>query len=439
MRTQHLMEAKTVRLTMALAAIAVINNAAFASQKFALAGYKMDGSPDITFGNGGKVVTNFPGASSAHASAMVVDSLSRLVVAGTADGLFALARYNSNGTLDTSFGDGGRVITDFTRINDNQYWNGANAIAMDGQGRIVVAGTMTGNIALARYSSDGSLDLTFDDDGLVKTNFQCDFDWCSKANGIVMDEAGRILVAGTAVRASPVSPSEPDEMFLLARYNENGSLDNTFNWDGLVNFNVFDEPCFNNGCEQRRTTEEEANGIAIDASGRIVVAGRVRYIAWNPSASEYNFWGAFMVLRYLPNGTLDSSFSDDVNSSEDGWTYIFETGYLSSAQTLPTSAALAVTIDKNEKILVAGYAVSGNGIASFALARLLSNGKLDSTFAGDGKDIITYWGWYPASAGAIKLDGAGNILAAGWAQTANARFALARWLPDGALDTTFGK
>jgi uncharacterized delta-60 repeat protein len=200
------------------------------------------------------------------------------------------------------------------------------------------------------------------------------------------------------------------------------------------------QPCFNYGCPQRQTTEEEANGIAIDASGRIVVAGRMRYIAWSPYDSEepYYFWGAFMVFRYLPNGTLDSSFSDDVSSNEDGWTYLFETGYLSSAQTLPTSAALAVTIDKNEKIVVAGYAVSGNGIASFALARLLSNGNLDSTFAGDGKDTITNWGWHPASAGAIKVDGAGNILAAGSAQTANARFALARWLPDGALDTAFG-
>jgi uncharacterized delta-60 repeat protein len=229
-------------------------------------------------------------------------------------------------------------------------------------------------------------------------------------------------------------------MYLLLRYNEDGTLDNTFDGDGRVIFNKFDAPCLNVACEEPLTTEEETYGIAIDPTGRIITAGRFRYIAYDPTnqgSGPYYFWGAFIVFRYLSNGTLDSSFSDDADPYDDGWTYIFETGYLSSAQTLPTSAALALTIDTNEKIVVAGYAVSGNGIASFALARLLSNGNLDSTFAGDGKDTITYWGWHPASAAAIKVDGAGNILAAGHAQTANARFALARWQPNGALDTAF--
>lgn len=430
---------KVIQVVMALVALMLANSVSFAGRRFALAGYKMDGSLDQSFGQGGKIVTDFPNISNAQASAMAVNSSQRVIVAGRADGLFALARYYSNGSLDTNFGNSGRVTTDFTWVNDNQPWNGANAIAIDQQGRILVAGTAAGKVALARYNSNGSLDLTFDNDGKVVTGFfPCDFDWCSQANAIAIDQAGKILVAGTAVRKSPVSPGEKDEMFVLARYNENGSLDETFNNKGWITFNALETPCVKFECDQPETTEERANGIAIDANGGILVAGGMRHIAYGNNAAEpYYFWGAFIVFRYLPNGTLDTSFSDDINPSEDGWTYIFETGLLNSAQTLPTSEAQAISVDNNGKIVVAGKAVSGNGIETFAVARLQLDGTLDTTFAGGGKDNISYWGWIPAQATAIKIESSSTILAAGRAQTANAKLALARWLPAGALDTSF--
>src|SRR5439155_10672104 len=140
---------------------------------FALARYNADGSVDLTFGSGGRVVTDFGGDDAAFALAVQPDG--KIVVAGVSTGGgsmdFALARYDSDGALDATFGSGGRVVTDLGGQDE------AFALVVQPDGRLVAAGASTaaGNLdldfALARYNTVGTLDATFGAAGQVVTGF----------------------------------------------------------------------------------------------------------------------------------------------------------------------------------------------------------------------------------------------------------------------------
>jgi uncharacterized delta-60 repeat protein len=135
---------------------------------FALARYNPDGSLDAGFGSGGKVITSFGGIDQASAVSLQPDG--KIVVAGQTDtGIsidFALARYNPDGSLDGAFGSGGRITTNFTGTSDDL----GSAVALQSDGKIVVGGTSDDNFALARYTPAGILDTTFGSAGLVTTN-----------------------------------------------------------------------------------------------------------------------------------------------------------------------------------------------------------------------------------------------------------------------------
>jgi uncharacterized delta-60 repeat protein len=178
-----------------------------------LARYNSDGSLDTSFGTAGLVTTSFSGTD-ATASNLVVKSDGRLVVTGTYGSAvgterFALARYNSDGSLDSSFGNAGLVITAFP---------GSDAFgaigALQADGRIVVAGTNYNftsteyRFALARYNSDGSLDTSFGTGGLVTTFFGTQTE---SPSAVAIQPDGRIVVAGTTGTSTSYG-------FALARY-----------------------------------------------------------------------------------------------------------------------------------------------------------------------------------------------------------------------------
>src|SRR5207245_5340246 len=157
---------------------------------FALARYNADGTLDPSFGGGGRVLTNFAGRD--EASALALQSDGKIVVAGFsgAGGRqdFAVARYNPDGSLDPSFGSGGRVLTDFGGDDE------AAALALQSDGKIVVTGFSFSDaggsdIALARSNPDGTLDASFGSGGRVLTDF-------GLASGLVLQSAGRIVGAG---------------------------------------------------------------------------------------------------------------------------------------------------------------------------------------------------------------------------------------------------
>ena len=172
------------------------------------------------------------------ATAVALQADGKIVAAGpTSDpsidfraGNFALARYHPNGTLDTTFGGDGQVITDFG--GDEQ----ATAVALQPDGKIVVAGwsvisSTTGlpDFALARYLPNGTLDTTFSGDGLVTTHIGSSGNDAARATAVALQADGKIVAAGWSVTSSTGHRS-----FALARYQPNGSLDTTFSGDGLV-------------------------------------------------------------------------------------------------------------------------------------------------------------------------------------------------------------
>ncbi len=351
-----------------------------ADGKFALARYKPSGRLDRSFSGNGKVTTQVSAnhkrderLSRAYAGA--IDSHGRIVAAGVAFGkLFGerigLARYKPNGHLDRSFGDHGEVRT---LIGSKYGGDWAQAITIDPDGRIVVAGTgPPGNSwLLARYKPNGKLDRSFGAHGTIATPFT-DYDG---ALSIAIDSQGQIVAGGFAKRD-----------LALARYEPNGKLDPSFGDGGKVRTNF--------------PGLASANSIAIDSQGRIVATVDSR---------EPDKVRRFTVARYLADGSLDGSFGN---------------GGVVTTDFPDHSVAQDVAIDKSGRIVVAGRAASP-GHRKFALARYLPDGNLDPTFSHDGKAITTFGsGKEVQGANGAAIDDRGRIVAAGYAR---GKFALARY------------
>jgi uncharacterized delta-60 repeat protein len=220
------------------------------NQDFALARYNSNGTLDTTFGTGGKVTTDF-GTVQDEAFALAVQPDGKLVAAGAAGGPgdFALARYNPDGTLDTSFGTGGKVTTDFGGFDQ------VAAVAVQADGKLVAAGTTEGSsavFALARYNPDGTLDTSFGTGGKVTTDFARPGGSFDQANGLVL-QGSKLVAAGTA---GPL----PGFVFALARYRADGTLDPSFGSHGTVTTD------FGGGTN-------EANALALQPDGKPVAAG----------------------------------------------------------------------------------------------------------------------------------------------------------------------
>ncbi len=167
----------------------------------------------------------------------------KVVVSGYSNNDFVLARYSSTGVLDTSFDGDGKVTTDF---GGNNY---GYALAVQADGKLVVAGESNSNaIAVARYNDNGSLDTSFDGDGKVTTSL----------GGVVLGRAltiqdGKLLVAGSTNVGGSYD-------FALTRYNSDGSLDTTFDTDGKVTVDFNGNP-------------DVAYAVRVQSDGKIVVAG----------------------------------------------------------------------------------------------------------------------------------------------------------------------
>jgi uncharacterized delta-60 repeat protein len=268
----------------------------------ALARYKPNGSLDTSFSGDGKTTTPFgglyvgdrcEGSCHDHARSVAIDSHDRIVIAGGSFHDFALARYKWNGTLDGSFGFGGKVKTDFGGGDV------ARSVAIDAGGRIVAAGNAGDDFALARYEPDGGLDPSFGSGGQVTTDFGTP---STRANSMAIYSRGKVVVAGQRGSAS-------GRKFALARYKENGDLDRSFGNGGKV-ITIFVDRYVG------------ATSVAIDSRRRIVAAG-----------------GKSDLARYKPNGRLDRSFSGNGKVTT-GW------------RALPGNS---VAIDSRDRIVVAGW------------------------------------------------------------------------------------
>ena len=246
---------------------------------FALARYNANGTLDSAFDGDGTLTMDI-GAGDADAStSMVLQADGRIVVAAGAMDLggggsrgLVLGRFNANGNLDNTF-DGDGLLT--TQIDGPGGM--VVSMALQADGKIVVAGSSAGDFLLLRYNSDGSLDTMFDGDGMLTTSIGA-FD--DQARSLVVQPDGKILVAGRSWNGLNYD-------FALARYNANGSPDTTFDGDGKLTTAV-------------GTSDDAANSVALQADGKIVVAGL-------DSGGGAN-WA---LARYNSDGSLDNRFDGD--------------------------------------------------------------------------------------------------------------------------------
>jgi uncharacterized delta-60 repeat protein len=208
-----------------------------------------NGEPDPSFGTGGLVVTDFPGLY-AGASALALAADGKIVVAGSA-GLtgnldFAAARYDSDGTLDETFGTGGRLVVD---AGGGTYVEGARAVVIEDDGRIVLGGVSdvpSGNgFVLLGLLSDGSVDASFGSSG----KFEPDLGTWTECHDVVLQRDGKILAVGLV--------GDFDRPMIALRLLRNGALDPSFGEAGIA----------------RLRAPGGAEGAAIDASGRLLLAG----------------------------------------------------------------------------------------------------------------------------------------------------------------------
>lgn len=301
------------------------------NSEFALMRFNADGSVDSSFGFRGTVETQI-GLSDDRIQCIAIDNVGRIVVGGySSNGVnldFAIARYLSDGTLDSTFGAGGKVTTAIGTDEDIIY-----GLAIDQLGRIVVAGSTDDigqpkDFALARYTASGALDSTFGNGGKVRTPIGTDQD---VIHSLVLDASDRIVVGGYSGVATDADYGD----FAVARYTSTGTLDSTFGIGGIT------VTKFTLGMDQ-------INSLAIDSLGRIVAAG------------SFGFSAGSALARYNSNGFLDASF-----------------GSAGKVMTVigPGSAFGGVAIDS------AGRIISGG-----PLARYNPDGSLDTSFGQAGVD-----------------------------------------------------
>jgi uncharacterized delta-60 repeat protein len=341
------------------------------------------GAVDSTFGTGGLVMNGFgPYASTFNAAAAQADGKTVAVgyLYNGSNNDFLAVRFNADGSLDAGFGTGGVVVTSTTSAEV------AEAVVIQPDGKIVVAGTSSSDFAVLRYNTDGTPDASFGTNGSVVTPVLSGTD---SGRDLVLQPDGKIVVAGT-------SNNGTNDDFALVRYNTDGSLDTSFDTDGKVTAAI-------------GTGTDQAWAVSLQPDGALVVAGE--------STSD------FAVARFTTAGALDTSFDTD--------------GKLVFAMGLSTDTAQDVAIQSDGKILLTG---TTNGYGQ-ALARLNPNGTFDTSFDGDGKRLTIIASSNFGEGYSLHLLGDGKILAggAGYATSSSSiDLALLRYNADGSLDTSFG-
>ena len=362
---------------------------------FGVTRYNTDGSLDSSFGSGGKAATDFSEGSIFAADLAIQPDGKIIVVGGNSSNTiaeFILVRYNSNGSLDSSFGSGGRVRTDFDNNRDS-----ASAVLILPDGHIIVAGVatirFTGNdFALARYNSNGSLDTAWGNGGRVTAHI---FGLNDIVSSAVLQPDGKIIVAGFTSTDNGMVPL-PNFDFVLTRFNADGSLDSTFGSGGrmITDFFGFDD---------------KAADVALQADGKILLAGY---------AQDKSGGFDFALARY-DDSDLDSTFGNGGKVTTD---FVGLNDFASD-----------LVVQPNGKIVVVGYNF-GSGDSNFYLARYnSSDGSLDSTFGSGGKVITDFGGMSDDRAFGVALQPDGKIVAAGMSipsgsDITGSNFAVARYL-----------
>jgi uncharacterized delta-60 repeat protein len=345
-----------------------------------------DGSLDPTFGTGGVVTTDFS-YNDDEGYGLAVDDLGRIVLAGHSRWVYPMnmtvARYLPDGSLDPSFGSGGRaVLTSVARVY-------TRAVALDDLGRIVAVGTAGAGVAVARLLPDGTPDTTWSasPEGIRLISIPGVAPSISNVQGLAIDELGRVVFSGSWWR------SWGNSVGFVARLLPTGSLDTSYGIDGVAWIDL--------------TNNLTMRSLVLDNEGRAVAGGTDGV--------------ALVLARFTTDGRPDTTFDEDGVALYDPSTR-FE-------------LASALAVDSFGRVLAG--AVAGDP-GRFAVLRVLDDGTADAGFGGgDGWSTIEN-SLSSEGAQAIQLDHNGRIVVAGWPENPAVHFGVARFLPDGTPDPNFG-
>lgn len=359
------------------------------------------GTLDPSFGMAG---TNTTGTSSswevARAVALLPDG--KIVVGGTNGASGNVSRYNSDGSLDLNFAEGGVASLGSVSIKD---------IAVQNDGKIVAVGSISGSrsssdleIMLARFLSDGSLDPSFGANGIAQTEIGPTYE---AGSALSFQSDGKIVVAGFQITAPDVNVTSSD--FLLARFDQDGFMDNSFGVNGSIVTDFFGG-------------YDRLQDIALDSSDRIIAVGHATNIAGSRD---------FGIARFDVHGSLDPSFG--MNGK-----VITDFGSAIGSSIGSSDRADSVVIQPDGKILAGGDATYSGG-TDMAIARYLLDGTLDTEFDDDGKVVTDIRGNdYLRS---LAIDNDGKILAGGFTRPSGVEsgdLSLIRHNTDGSFDLGFG-
>jgi uncharacterized delta-60 repeat protein len=362
----------------------------------AITTFGQPGTLDHSFGGNGLVRTPLDFGAGGEGAAVQSDG--KIVVAGwyyPNDYMtnFLVARYNINGTLDNTFagGDGEQGIS---------FGNQSEGIkvAIQSDGKIVAVGSIRDNgihaLVVVRLNTNGTMDNSFGTGGKVQVTT---LGW-SEGSGLAIQSDGKILVTGY---------SDPQNQGLpaIARLLSNGTTDNTFGVQGKILLPLTDPQSGINYTD-----------IAMQADGKIVLCGTVfHYIS---GVKEILTW------RVNANGTTDITYGTNGT--------VFET-----VGSYSNSGAHAVKIQSDGKIVVGGYYQTGASDSNFLVIRYNANGTHDNTFAGNGRAGVSFS--HSAEGTGIALQSGGNVIIGGYVRSSQDEdFAMARLLTNGTLDTHFG-
>jgi uncharacterized delta-60 repeat protein len=319
------------------------------TNEFAVARYNTNGSLDSSFGSQGIVTTSV--GSGAFVSAVAIDVNGNIDVVGNAQGGFALVRYTTTGSLDTSFNKTGLVITTASGLTN------ARALAIQPDGNIVVAGKSSSGMAVARYvgtgTTAGQLDSAFGAGGIVIVPPPAGAAYPGQANGVLIQNGGSIVTVGL------LSGGASSGGLTVARFNSNGTLDASFGSQGIVVNSLF---------------APGGGGVAgvLSANGDIVALG---------GGGTNHFIGA---TAYLPNGSTDTTFGNNGTTTTLGF----------------SGADVGIAVRPNGELVAAGLTTNSSGA--------FQSGDIALLFPPNTK--ITYFTATQTAAGSPVSFSAWNIL-----------------------------
>lgn len=360
--------------------------------------FSQDGTLDVSFDLDGKLSFSHPDnlANAPSFHGVDVQNDGKILAVGTSK---VIVRLNQDGSFDSTFDSDGKLLLNnmLDIYTVKALSNGKILVAGIGKTKFTITGIEYNCFGIIRLNSDGTLDNTFGINGYSAVTFN--YQKKCEAYDMAVQADGKIVVVGNAEAVTPVG----DDDGAIVRLNENGTLDNTFGTGGKITYNL--------------TSYDYLYGVAIDSNNKIVAVGKN-----DPGTTAKDS----VVLRLNSDGTFDSTFDTD--------------GKLILAISTNVDYLNDVKIQSDGKIVVCGFALLSFSLpGEWLIARINTDGTLDTTFDSDGKVNFAFSAWGGDVAHELLLQNDGKIIIGGFGvPSTSPTFCLARLNFNGSLDTSFG-